>query len=397
MKIAIGVTPLSGTGGGERQALHLAIELEKRGHEVHLYTTAFDREGCFPDLSKHVDVRVVKPPLHHRAAGFTAAKLGRAVPTYWSLGRMFFGSVGAAAAKGDYDVVNFHNFSVHWGAPAAKRAGMATVWTANEPPFWYFMDTHRHARSWPIEAPFHHLYDKRAVRAIDEIVVLNGWGASLVRDIYGRDSTIVRCGVDSDRYQGAPTRDVRAELGIEGKYFVFIVASTSPYKFTEHALQALALLPEDAVLVLAGRGLGPMHGALAQRLGVAHRALFLDQVSEELITDLFRSCDVFLCPAQQTWGLVAAEAMSAGKPVIASERAGISEAIEESKGGFVHTHGDAAAIARHVRELMDDRAAAQAMGERARAYVRENLTWARNAEALERVFERAVARRRARR
>jgi ABC-type hemin transport system ATPase subunit len=37
-------------GGGERQCVSLARALAQRGHEVTLYTSAYDRAECFSEM-----------------------------------------------------------------------------------------------------------------------------------------------------------------------------------------------------------------------------------------------------------------------------------------------------------------------------------------------------------
>lgn len=55
-------TPLVSSTGGERQILRLAIELQKLGHEVEIFTSAVDEEKCYPKLLKKVKVNVVPYP-----------------------------------------------------------------------------------------------------------------------------------------------------------------------------------------------------------------------------------------------------------------------------------------------------------------------------------------------
>ena len=56
-------TPLTGRGGGERQILRLAIELQKFGHEVEIFVNAIDEEACYPNLLRKVKISVIPHPL----------------------------------------------------------------------------------------------------------------------------------------------------------------------------------------------------------------------------------------------------------------------------------------------------------------------------------------------
>jgi len=65
MKIALLSTPLTTPAGGERLTLMLAVELEKKGHEVEVLTNEADRNRCFPDLIGQVRLNVVPGPIGH--------------------------------------------------------------------------------------------------------------------------------------------------------------------------------------------------------------------------------------------------------------------------------------------------------------------------------------------
>jgi hypothetical protein len=55
-------TPFWRRAGGERQILRLAIELEKMGHEVEIFTNAVN-EGSYPEFFGKVKIHVVSYPL----------------------------------------------------------------------------------------------------------------------------------------------------------------------------------------------------------------------------------------------------------------------------------------------------------------------------------------------
>ena len=56
MDIALVMHELLVEGGGERQCVSLARALAARGHEVTLYTSAYDRANCFPEIC--IDLRI---------------------------------------------------------------------------------------------------------------------------------------------------------------------------------------------------------------------------------------------------------------------------------------------------------------------------------------------------
>jgi len=62
MRIAMIHRPFGARGGTERQILRLAIELEKIGHEVEIFTNGIN-EDSYPEFFKKVKINVIPHPL----------------------------------------------------------------------------------------------------------------------------------------------------------------------------------------------------------------------------------------------------------------------------------------------------------------------------------------------
>jgi glycosyltransferase involved in cell wall biosynthesis len=73
--------------------------------------------------------------------------------------------------------------------------------------------------------------------------------------------------------------------------------------------------------------------------------------------------------------VVLLEAMSYGKPVVASAAGGIVDIVRDGRNGYLVPPGDAAALAGAVARLMRDPAAAAEMGARGREDVRKGFSW----------------------
>jgi glycosyltransferase involved in cell wall biosynthesis len=73
-------------------------------------------------------------------------------------------------------------------------------------------------------------------------------------------------------------------------------------------------------------------------------------------------------------GLVNLEAQACGLPVVASRIGGIPEYVLDGKTGLLFEPGDAAALARLVRRLIDDPDERRAMSAAARAWAVERFS-----------------------
>ena len=75
--------------------------------------------------------------------------------------------------------------------------------------------------------------------------------------------------------------------------------------------------------------------------------------------------------------------MAAGLPVVTPAIHPLDQVIRDRQEGALFAEGDLPGLAAAIARLLDDPAAAQAMGRRARDRVVAHYSWARHCEALE--------------
>ncbi|MGA7499745.1 MAG: glycosyltransferase family 4 protein [Isosphaeraceae bacterium] len=94
-------------------------------------------------------------------------------------------------------------------------------------------------------------------------------------------------------------------------------------------------------------------------------------LSREDLAALLRSVYMAVVPGlwEEPFGLVAAEAMASGRPVVAYKGGGISEVIEDGVSGVLVPQGNLQELNRAVINLLDDQTAAERMGAAARARI----------------------------
>jgi glycosyltransferase involved in cell wall biosynthesis len=130
---------------------------------------------------------------------------------------------------------------------------------------------------------------------------------------------------------------------------------------------------------------------LSEKLGVRDNVLFLHTNNDEELAKVYAACDVFLFPAQITWGLAAIEAMAAAKPVIVSKKCGASEIIQTNVNGIVVDHAKPEEIAKQVELLMNNAKLRRKLGENAYEYVKSHLSWEKYARTMEKIFEQTIS------
>jgi glycosyltransferase involved in cell wall biosynthesis len=189
-------------------------------------------------------------------------------------------------------------------------------------------------------------------------------------------------------------RDVRGELQTSPEATVIgTVARLHVSKSQEDLLQAFALVRQcvpGAVLWLVGDG--ERRAALeqeARRLGVT---AYVRMPGTRLdVRDVLEAMDVFVLPSR--WeGMPNAlmEAMTAGRPVIASDIDGIRELIKHGETGWRVPPGDPAALAQTITEVLADRTRAAQVGRAASAHIQEHFSIERMADAYAQLYREGL-------
>jgi glycosyltransferase involved in cell wall biosynthesis len=124
-------------------------------------------------------------------------------------------------------------------------------------------------------------------------------------------------------------------------------------------LAAFSELNDDSHLLFVGDGPDRRQlEALAVERGLSSRVTFAGLVPREKLGTYYESMSVLVLPSRSTpswkeqFGVVLAEAMVSGIPVIGSNSGAIPEVVGEA--GFVFPEGDVASLAEHLRTLRDD-------------------------------------------
>jgi glycosyltransferase involved in cell wall biosynthesis len=130
--------------------------------------------------------------------------------------------------------------------------------------------------------------------------------------------------------------------------------------------------------------IGPHGDQWRSRLSVTDvkAVKFFGRVSNAELARAFLDHDVLVLPSRQEgFGIVVAEALHAGLPVVATHCGGPEHMIRESGGGIL-VEDSASAIASAIRVLAADRRRRCEMSERGRAYARHELSTERFCERV---------------
>jgi glycosyltransferase involved in cell wall biosynthesis len=185
--------------------------------------------------------------------------------------------------------------------------------------------------------------------------------------VAARKITVLRNGVDLERFRPRDRDAIRSRLGLTGPLWL-TVGNLVELKGVHLAIEALAQAP-DATLLIAGDGPeGPRLRAQVRRLGLGSRVQFLGTVPHASLCDWYNAADA-LVHASSREGMpnVVLESMACGTPVLAAPFAGVTELLDAPAAGEVTRARSGAAIAeawRRLRERAPTRAATREHAER---------------------------------
>jgi len=159
------------------------------------------------------------------------------------------------------------------------------------------------------------------------------------------------------------------------------------------ALRALALLPVETRLVLAGDGPArPGLEALAAELGVTSRVDFRGWVHPDDVPALINASDCVLMPSRwrEPFGLVAVHAGQMGRPLVAARVGGLPEIVRDGETGLLVPPEDPATLAAAIRRLQGDPAFAARIGAAARRHTTEHFSMDRCAADYSALYARLL-------
>ena len=149
---------------------------------------------------------------------------------------------------------------------------------------------------------------------------------------------------------------------------------------------------QDLVLLIGGSG--PQEQRLRQltdSLGLQEKVRFLGFVPEPEVSRYFSLADIFVFPSiLETFGIVLAQAMSAGVPVVAARSSAIPELVQHGVTGLLSTPLDVEEMTRQIDLLLKDEDTRRRMGRQAREIAEQCYDWDRIALQYERILLDAV-------
>lgn len=210
-------------------------------------------------------------------------------------------------------------------------------------------------RYWNPLVRLNKLMRRREVRRMDAVIVpsrylqrmVAGWGMTSQR------VHVVYNALPPDHHATHLTRaEARAELSIPLEQPTLLyVGRLTPWKGVDDAIVALQAVPGARLLVAGDGEIRPILESIAHEAGVADRVTFMGTVERRRIPIYMKAADyVVLYSGYEGLSHVLLESLSAGTPVIASNKGGNPEVIRHQQNGFLVEYGHVDALAHTFQE-----------------------------------------------
>lgn len=187
--------------------------------------------------------------------------------------------------------------------------------------------------------------------------------------------TYLPIGIDS--LHAAPEMVARIRNQYPGKRIVFSLGRMVGYKGYEYLIAAARQLSSDFVVLIGGSG--PLKEKLQQQISDYHledKVYLLGRVSDEELPAYYEACDLYCLPSTmktEAFAIVQIEAMSCGKPIVATRipGSGVAWVNADGESGINVPICDSGALAEAIQKVLDDKQLYEKLSEGAKARFRK--------------------------
>lgn len=216
--------------------------------------------------------------------------------------------------------------------------------------------------------------------------------ACLTRGVSAEKTVVIANGISDEFYISTGKQNLITELAnllrkdLEEKKILLSVGRLVEKKGIHWFVAEVIpqLVDGSFVYIIAGAGiLEPVIRKSIEENKLENDVFLLGWADDDMLRLLYNTADIFVMPNvpvtgdMEGFGLVALETSSCGLPVVASNLAGIKDAIEDDRNGLLIQPGSVQGFATAIRELLENDELREGFGAQARQFTLDNYGWER--------------------
>lgn len=388
MKIGILIWDLSIRGGTQRQALELAVHLQKIGEQVVVYTNILDHNKCYRNLLEQLTIKSRNGEIEEN--NFTK---GIKVFSKYPKEYIEFEEI----MDNNLDILNPHDQKVYIVADIHKKKyGTPVIWNMNDLPYKGHSLSFFQKKIKKI-CGLDYLINSRTkkyVKDFEKIIVLDNQNRQTVKQILRKESEVVRSGLDISAFKFREKKINLSNIRIFSNGVIY------PHRRIEDTIKAISILKKNGYNIYFDY-VGAQSRAikyvkklyrLIDKLTLNNFVRFHNTVDEKGLLDFYQKADFFVFPnTPQTWGLAVFEAMAIGVPVIVSKSCGATEVLTHMENSILISPKNPEQIANSVIKLIEDNTLKEKIVKQARLFVEDNIRWDLFATKILKIMKDIVA------
>lgn len=333
--------------GGVKQVVEeLAKRQIKAGHEVHVYTSDWDKNKRIRIKDENIEgVKVHRCKHIFKIANFV---------TFWP-------SVFSKLLKQDLDIIHSHVFAhPHFvlAALAAKLKKTPHIHTTHCP----WSDAYRSPAGKVGLFLSYNVFSKQALKSTKKIIAITPWEINFIKKYGGKNKQIeiIPNGMSHDFFKKIKNNDFKKRFKIPQKqkivlFFGRLNITKAPDKFVEIA-KLILKQRKDTTFVIRGPDEG-MKKKIKKLIGNEKNILLIDETRDKKeIIKTYQAADIYVLPSyREGLPLTLFEAMASSLPIVASPVNGVPYEIKEPENGFLVNYGNNKKFAQQIIKLLDNK------------------------------------------
>lgn len=189
------------------------------------------------------------------------------------------------------------------------------------------------------------------------------------------------------------------KIKIPNKNVLLYVGALSVNKGVAYLIRAFPLIKEkikDVKLHIVGDGPEKIYlEQLSKELGIEKDVKFLGKIPHDKVIEAYTQAKIFIMPSiwMENGPFVLYEAMSAGKPIIASNRGGIVDLVRDGVNGFIVEPANSETIAKKTIKLLKDKKLLKQYSLKSQKIIQEEFTTEKHLKYLNNIYKDLLSKR----
>ena len=229
----------------------------------------------------------------------------------------------------------------------------------------------------------------------DVVIAISENTKSEIKRLTGkeRNISVIYPGLEQDEFEITPTEE-------SGEFNLLFVGDCVRRKGLEYLIESLSSLNrKDVHLHVVGRDdRDPLYSEhlrkLIEKKGLQGKVSFHGRVDGKRKQKIFRNSHIFVLPSLwEGYGMVVAEAMSYGLPIIATKVGAIPELVKDRVNGILVPPEDSQALTNAISYLIDNPLVGKEYGKKSKLLSKSFNNWLQVGEQFVTIFEENIQKR----